>query len=477
MKKYTLKEIEQVFNIPLDLVRYLIKKDIIEPLVENNVLFISEEEIKRFLSLPAETIGSYKDSYFKTLGPGIITGASDDDPSGIGTYSTVGSRYGLSLTWLALYLLPMMTAVQETCARIGIVTNKGLAQIIIKRYGTKIFVPLAILLIIANTINIGADIGAMAASMQLLLPSFSFSILAIIFTFIILFLEINFSYHKYSTVLKWLSISLFAYIITGFIAKPDWGEVFHNIFVPHFSYTIDYLAAVVAVMGTTISPYLFFWQTSEEIEDERDKKVLSDHHILVTKSEIQEMRKDVITGMSFANLAFLFIVITTASVLFKSGVNNIETASQAALALRPLAGDNASYLFTLGIVGTGLLAIPVLAGSSAYAISELFKWKEGLYRKYSNAKGFYGIIIVSMLVGLSMNFLGINPIKALYFAAIVNGITAPIILYFVFNIGKDKSIMGGFTSPKWVNFFGVITVFLMGLSAAGLLILSLKNIF
>ncbi len=476
MKKYTLQEIEDVFSIPVEMLRYLINKDIIKPLVENNILLISEDEIKRYLSLPINTVNQHKNSYLKGIGPGIITGASDNDPSGIGTYSMVGSKFGLSLTWLAFYLLPMITAVQETCARIGIVTNKGLAKVIIGRYGKKVFVLLASFLITANTINIGADIGAMAATMQLILPDFNFYLLAVIFTAFILIMEITVPYHKYAKVLKWLTISLFAYIVTGFIVKPDWAEVFLFLFVPHLDFKVEYLAAVVAVMGTTISPYLFFWQASEEVEEERDQKILSEHHVLVVKGEISDMRKDIFAGMSFANLAFLFIVITTATVLFKAGINNIENAADAAMALRPLAGDYASYLFALGIIGTGLLAIPVLAGSSAYAIAELMGWKEGLYRKYNKAKGFYGIIIASLLVGLGMNFLGINPIKALYFAAIVNGIAAPVILYFVFNIGRDKSIMGSFVNPKWVNILGAITVVLMGVAAIGLIILSLWGV-
>ncbi|MEI7690299.1 MAG: divalent metal cation transporter [bacterium] len=468
---YSVKEIEKEFSISTKKTYYLIKKDLLEPVIENGKIFIPETEIRRYLDLPEFDQKKHHTSFLKTLGPGVITGASDDDPSGIGTYSMVGSRYGLSLTWLALYLLPMMTAVQETCARIGIVTEKGLAGSINKIYGKKVIVFLVALLVIANTINIGADIGAMVASFQLLLP-INFYVGAILLTAIILFLEIRVSYHRYARILKWLTISLFSYILAAIIIKPDWFEVIRSLSVPKIQFNKEYIAAMVAVMGTTISPYLFFWQTSEEVEDERDKKILADHHKEVIKHEISDMRKDTIVGMSYANIVFLFIVITTASVLYKNGINNIESAEQAAMALKPLAGDAAYFLFTLGIFGVGLLAVPVLAGSSAYAVAELFKWKEGLYKKYSHAKGFYGIIIVSMLVGLAMNFIGINPIKALYFAAIVNGVTAPILLFYIFKIGRNKRIMGDFVNPRWVNVFGNITIVLMGGAAIVLLLMT-----
>jgi Mn2+/Fe2+ NRAMP family transporter len=229
---------------------------------------------------------------------------------------------------------------------------------------------------------------------------------------------------------------------------------------------------MVAVMGTTISPYLFFWQTSEEVEEERDKKILADHHKIAIRHEISDMRKDTLIGMSYANIVFLFIVIATAFVLFNNDIHNIESAEQAALALKPLAGNAAYLLFTIGIFGVGLLAVPVLAGSSAYAIAEVFKWHEGLYKKYSHAKGFYGVIMVSLLIGLAMNFLGINPIKALYFAAIVNGVTAPILLYYIFKIGRDKKIMGEFVNPRWVNLWGTITVLLMGGASIVLLLMT-----
>lgn len=474
MKNYTLKEVEKQFDIPVRQLAFLIRKHILEPVVEGGKLFVSEEELKKYLSLPKVEKKKHHSSYLKTLGPGVITGASDDDPSGVITYSYVGSTFGLSLSWLAVYLLPMMTAIQETVARIGIVTGKGLAGAIGKHYGRKILYPLILLLVIANTINIGADIGAMVSSFQLLVP-INFTVGAILLTAGMIFLEVLMPYHKYAKVLKWLTVSLVAYILTGFIIHPDWIEVVKSISIPTIQLNKAFIAAMVAVMGTTITPYLFFWQASEEVEEERDQKVLSDHRILATNREIKEMRKDTFAGMAIANVVFLFIVITTAFVLYKNGITHINSAAEAARALEPLTknGKWASVLFTVGIFGVGLLAVPVLAGASAYAIAELFKWREGLNRKYSRARGFYGVIIASMLVGLGMNFLGINPIKALYYAAIVNGVIAPILMFFIFKIGRDKKIMGEFTSPRWVNIWGYIATILMGVSALALVVFSL----
>jgi Mn2+/Fe2+ NRAMP family transporter len=285
-----------------------------------------------------------------------------------------------------------------------------------------------------------------------------------------LLLEIKFSYHRYARILKWLTLSLFAYIITGIIIRPDWIAVARSMAVPHISLNTGFLMAMVAVMGTTISPYLFFWQASEEVENEKDKGNHLAHHKLALKREIKEMRRDTFSGMAFANIVFLFIVVTTAFVLNANGITNINSAAEAAAALKPLAGDRAALLFTIGIFGVGLLAVPVLAGSSAYALSELLNWHEGLSKRYDKAKGFYGVIIVSMAVGLLMNFIGINPIKALYYAAVVNGLAAPILMFFIFNLGRRKDVMGDFTSPRWVNIWGYIATTLMGVSAVALLI-------
>jgi NRAMP (natural resistance-associated macrophage protein)-like metal ion transporter len=468
MKHLTLKEIEKDFGLPVRLVSYLVRQNIIAPIVKEGKLFISEEELKKYLALPKPIRKNYISEYLKTLGPGVITGAADDDPSGIGTYSTVGSTYGLGLTWLAFYLLPMMSAIQETVARIGIVTGKGLTKALGKHYGKGILYPLILLLLIANTINIGADIGAMVASAQLIYPM-NFTLGAVIITLFMLLLEIKYPYHKYSKILKWLTISLLAYIATGFIIRPDWIAVGRSLVLPKIEFNAAFIMAMVAVMGTTISPYLFFWQASEEVEDEKDRGIKQEHHLIATRKEIKEMRKDTFVGMSYANIVFLFIVITTAFVLHDHGITNINSAAEAAAALAPLAGKWASLLFTVGIFGVGLLAVPVLASSSAYAIAELFSWNEGLSRKYSRAKGFYGVIIWSMIIGLGMNFVGINPIKALYYAAVVNGICAPILMYFIFTLGRRKDVMGEFTNPRWVNIWGIIGTSLMGISAIVLL--------
>jgi len=467
ISKYRLKDIEKIFGLPVRKQTYLIRHNHLKSELHNNVLLVAEEEIKRYLGLPEPEKKKHHISYLKTLGPGLITGASDDDPSGIGTYSSAGAMYGLSLSWLALYLLPMMTAVQETVARIGIVTGKGLSGALAKHYGKRVLFPLVILLIIANTINIGADIGAMVASFQLLVPV-NFAVGAIIITLIMILMEIGIKYHRYAKVLKILTLSLAAYIITGFMINVDWPTVIRSILIPSFIFEFNFVLLLVGVMGTTISPYLFFWQASEEVEEEKDKGISVsslEHHKIVLHREIKEMRKDTIFGMSLANIVFLFIVIVTATVLHNNGITNVESASQAAEALKPLASESAYLLFTLGILGVGLLAVPVLAGSSAYGLSELLKWHEGLNKRYSKAKGFYGIIIISMLVGLALNFVGINPIKGLVYAAVVNGLIAPILLFFIFKLGRDQKIMGDYVSPKWVNIWGNIATLLMGTAA------------
>lgn len=470
MKNYSLREAKEKTGLSARKVAFLIRKGLIEPIIEEGKVLVSENELQRYLSLPKSEKKKHHVSFLKSLGPGLITGAADDDQSGVVTYSQVGARFGLSLSWMAIYLLPMMTAVQETCARIGLVTGHGLAKTLSKYYKKPIVFFLVFLLIITNTINIGADLGAMSAVLGLLLP-INYYLGLLIVTGIMIFLVIKFKYHQYARILKWLTVVLFSYIFAGILSSPDWPAVLRNIVVPKISLSTDYLMAIVAVMGTTISPYLFFWQTSEEVEEEHDKKVL-EHQRVALKTEIKEMRKDTYTGMSMANLVFLFIVITTATVLFNNGVHNIETARDAALALKPFAGDLSYLLFAIGMIGIGFLAIPVLAGSSAYAIAEIFKWREGLYRKYSSAKGFYGVIIYSMLIGALINVLGINPMKALYYSAVINGITAPILLYFIFKIGNDKKIMGDFSSPGWIKVVGFSTTVLMSVAAILLIILS-----
>jgi Mn2+/Fe2+ NRAMP family transporter len=471
----TLQQAQQQSGVPVRKLAYLVRTGAIDGVLEDGRLHIAESAIRDYLNQPDEVRQIHHVSYLKTLGPGLITGASDDDPSGIGTYSSVGSTYGLGLSWLAVYLLPMMIAVQETVARIGIVTQSGLAHVIGRRYGRPVLYPIVFLLLVANTVNIGADIGAMAASAQLLVPV-NFAVAVVVLTIFMTALEILLPYHRYSRILKWLTLSLAAYILTGFIIKPDWGAVLRSLVIPKIQLNAAFLAAMVAVMGTTITPYLFFWQASEEVEQELDEGEIGDFRTVAISHEIGEMRKDTYSGMALANVVFLFIIVTTAFVLHDHGITNVDSAQKAALALRPLAGKWASLLFTLGIFGTGLLAVPVLAGASAYAVAELFHWHEGLSERFRAARGFYLVIAASMLIGMLLNFLGFNPIKALYYAAIVNGIIAPVLMFFIFRIGRDEKVMGRFTSARWVNIWGWVVTILMGGCAVALFVFALLGL-
>jgi NRAMP (natural resistance-associated macrophage protein)-like metal ion transporter len=466
---FTLSELRRELNIPLILARRLISWGMIEAVITvDGTIRITESELNQAREILKNP---WKKGYlyFKSLGPGLITGAADDDPGGIGTYSSVGAAIGYKIIWMAFWLLPLMLAVQETCARIGVITNRGLAGVL-KQHYTKILVAaIVILLIIANVANIGADLEAMAASTKLII-NINFNILAITFTILIIIIEILIPYHLYAKILKWLTLSLVAYIITGFIIHPQWWVIIKEAIIPDIILKKEYLFAMVAVFGTTISPYLFFWQASEEVEENIEAKGLRP---VSTKSRIAHMRTDVKTGMVFANLAFFFIVVTTASVLFKNGINDIGSAEQAALALKPLAGDKAFLLFALGIVGTGLLAIPVLAGSGAYALSELMNWQEGLSKKYSQAKSFYLVITISILLGLAINFFGVPPIKALYYSAFLNGVIAIPLLFVIMVVGNDSRIMGDETHPRWVKFFGWAAVIFSFASAIIYLLLNL----
>jgi len=451
-KLHTLSEFRREVGIPLVVAKKLILWGEVEAVkLVDETLRVTEADvlkIKKLLKNPWKKTSLY----FKALGPGLITGASDDDPGGIGTYSSVGAKFGLTLLWLAAWLLPVMFAVQEACARIGIVTNHGLASVLQKHYRRKIVLGIVVLLITANVVNIGADLGAMAASLEML-SGINFFASAIFFAFLIILIEIIFQYHFYVKILKWLTISVFAYVLAGFMAHPNWQEVFRSAFVPRFIGSEDYLFALIAVFGTTVTPYLFFWQTSEEVEEGKIAQFSSEADLRI-RNRIRHMRTDVGTGMILANFVFFFIVVTTAQVLFKNGITNIQSAEEAALALRPLAGEWAYLLFALGIIGTGLLAIPVLAGSGAYALCEVLRWREGLELKFSRAKGFYFIIALSIIIGLAMNFLGIEPIKSLYYSAYLNGIIALPLLVAIMIVGNDKKIMGEETHPLWVKVFG-----------------------
>lgn len=406
----------------------------------------------------------------RILGPGFITGAADDDPSGIATYSQTGAQFGYSQLWTAPFSLPFMTVVQEMCGRIGMVTGKGLAGVLRKHYALPVLYFAVALLILANTINIGANLGAMAASGQLVF-NIPFPILLLIITAVTLVLEILVSYKVYAKFLRYLAFSLFAYVVTVFIVKQDWTKVVFSTLIPSFSFNKIYLLNIVAILGTTISPYLFFWQAGEEVEEEvihHKLRMMGKGVPKIVRGDIAQMRLDTIFGMFFSNLVMFFIIAAAASTLHVNGITNIETAPQAAEALRPFVGDFAFLLFALGIIGIGFLAVPVLAGSASYALSEAFGWKEGLYRRFSKAHGFYGVIIVATLIGLIVNLTPIKPFTLLYYTAVLNGICAPPLLVLIMLIGNNKKIMQEHTNSKFSNILGWTITVIMSLASIAL---------
>lgn len=404
-------------------------------------------------------------AYWKALGPGLTTGASDDDPSGIATYSQTGAKYGFSLLWMSAFTFPLMAVVQEMCARIGLVTGRGLAGNIRVHFSKRTLYICALLLFAANAFNIGADLGAMAQGIQLIHPHANFALLVVGFTVLSLGLQIFTPYARYARYLKWLAMVLLAYVLSAILAHLDWGTVLKSAVVPHIGFNKDELLLICAILGTTISPYLFFWQTSQEVEDQialgRTTMALRQG---ATKAEIKDMRVDVWSGMLLSNIVMFFIIAACGAVLFKHGITTITTASQAAEALRPFAGNATYYLFAIGIVGTGMLAIPVLAGSSSYALSESFKWGGGLGKKLKQAQAFYGVIILSMLVGLGMNFVGLDPIKALIYSAVFNGIVAPVVLLLIILIASNKKIMGDWVNKPYVTAIGWAVTILMAVA-------------
>lgn len=431
-------------------------------------------QIARDASIHNVVVRKTKD-YWHMLGPGLTTGASDDDPSGIATYSQVGAQYGFGLLWMAPWTFPLMSMVQEMCARIGLVTGRGLAHNIRVYFSRRVLIFCTILLFAANTFNIGANLGAMAKAVQLIDPRLDFGWLVVGFAIFSLLLQIFTPYVRYAKYLKWLALILLSYILSAILAGLDWGEVLRNGFIPHIEFTQDQILLMAAVLGTTISPYLFFWQTSQEVEGQILQGKLTVHDRRPTdKTEVTRMRFDVWSGMFLSNIVMFFIIAAAGGILFPNGVTNIESASQAAEALRPFAGDATYFLFAIGIIGTGLLAIPVQAGSSSYALAESMGWKEGLYRNLDQAKAFYGIIIISMLVGLAINFIGIDPIKALIYAAIFNAIVAPVILLFIVLISSNRKYMGKWANRPITTFIGWSVFSLMsiaGIAAIAALVL------
>lgn len=408
---------------------------------------------------------------WKSLGPGFITGASDDDPSGIATYSQTGAQFGYGQLWTALFSLPFMIVIQEMCGRIGMVTGRGLAGVIRAHYSRKILYLSVFLLLATNTINIGANLGAMAASLQLVI-NLPFIFWLLLITAITLFLEIFVAYRVYARYLKWLALSLLSYFVTALLVKQDWSAVLYSTFIPAFNLSRDYLLNIVAFLGATISPYLFFWQASNEVEEEVESgklQMMGRGVPKINKGDITAMRADTIMGMVFSNLGAFFIMLTVAGTLYQAGIHNIGTAAQAAEALRPLAGNFAFILFALGIVGVGLLGVPVLAGSASYAVSEAFGWKSGLYRKLKQAHGFYGVITIATIVGLLINFLNIPPFKMLYYTAALNGLIAPILMVMILLIGNNKKVMGSHTNSTFSNLLGWLITLVMFASGVALL--------
>lgn len=412
-------------------------------------------------------------SYWNVLGPGLITGAADDDPSGIATYSQQGAQYGLQLLWLAPFTFPLMSVVQEMCARIGLTTGRGLAGNIRKHYPPWVIYSVTILLFFANTLNLGADLGAMAKAVQLLNPSLNFYLLVIAFSIGTLLLLIFLSYRVYAQYLKYLAFILFAYIFSAIsIEGIDWAQVFWHTVIPSLTISPQQILLITGILGTTISPYLFFWQTSQENEEQilKGETTIKERQESVSDRGIRRMRADVWAGMFVSNLVMFFIVVSCAETLYKHGITNIATAADAAAALRPIAGNYAYLLFSIGIIGSGLLAVPVLAGSASYALSESMRWKLGLYKKLKEASAFYGVIIISMIIGMLINFIGFDPMKALLYSAVLNGIVAPVILFFIVRISSDKTIMNGRSNHPFITKIGWLTTGMMGIVAIAAII-------
>lgn len=415
--------------------------------------------MRRHLKRAKEAGGAFA----RFVGPGVITGASDDDPSGIATYSQAGAQFGFGFLWIALFTFPLMAAIQEIAARIGRVTGKGIAANIRHHYPSWLLYSVVALLLAGNILNIGADLGAMGAAMELLTGMNPIPFILGV-SVLCLVLEIFIPYRKYVPILRWFVLALFAYVITAFIVRVPWGAALRATIIPDFSFSKDYVLMLVAVLGTTISPYLFFWQSSQEVEEihaTHGEKALLRNAPRKVKVELKKLRIDTVIGMGFSNLITFFIILTTAVTLHTSRVSSIATAADAARALEPLAGRFAALIFAAGIVGTGLLAIPVLAGSAAYAVAEALKLPVGLDRKAMKAKGFYGILTMATLFGLSLNFLHIDPIHALVAVAVINGIISVPLMMVMMHMSRNRKIMGELTISRGLTILGWITTSLV----------------
>jgi NRAMP (natural resistance-associated macrophage protein)-like metal ion transporter len=408
---------------------------------------------------------------WKKLGPGLVTGASDDDPSGIATYSQAGAAYGLSTLWTAIIAFPLMASIQQMCARIGLVTSQGLTGTLKKHYPRPILYVMLLFSFPAIVMNIGADIAGMGAVGNLLFPAIDANYFSVVFTVILLGLIIYLPYQKIASVLKYLCIVMLVYFIVPFLYKQNFAEIFKATFVPTIQFDKNFIAIIVGILGTTISPYLFFWQASVEVEEMKNKR----KHLVVNKKIIHDINQDVDFGMTVSGFVMYFIILTTGTVLFKGGIHQIDTVEQAAMALKPLAGNLAYLLFASGVIGTGLIAIPVLSGSISYIITETFGWEQGLDKKFHEAKAFYVIIAISLILGLSLNYIGITPIQSLIYTAILYGLTAPVLIAIILHISNNKKIMGENVNGKTTNILGFGALIIMTIAAVALIYLQLSN--
>jgi NRAMP (natural resistance-associated macrophage protein)-like metal ion transporter len=410
-------------------------------------------------------------SNWKKLGPGLVTGASDDDPSGIATYSQAGAAFGLATLWTAIIAFPLMASIQQMCARIGLVTSQGLTGTLKKHYPRPILYLMLLFSFPAIVMNIGADIAGMGAVGNLLFPAINANYFSILFTVILLGLIIYLPYQKIASVLKYLCIVMLVYFIVPFLYKQDFTEIFKATFIPTIKFDKNFIAIIVGILGTTISPYLFFWQASVEVEEMKNKR----KHLIVNKKIINEINQDVDFGMTVSGFVMYFIILTTGTVLFNGGIHQIDTVEQAAMALKPLAGNLAYLLFAIGVIGTGFIAIPVLSGSISYIITETFGWEQGLDKKFHEAKGFYIIIAISLLLGLSMNYIGITPIQSLIYTAILYGLTAPVLIAIILHISNNKKIMGENVNGRLTNILGFTALIIMTVAAIALIYLQFSD--
>jgi NRAMP (natural resistance-associated macrophage protein)-like metal ion transporter len=421
-------------------------------------------------SLEAPRTSSALQRFLKILGPGLITGASDDDPSGIGTYAVAGASFGFATLWMALVTFPMMSAVQFMCAKIGMVSGRGLAGVLKAHYSTTLLYPAVLCLVIANSINAGADIGAIAAGFNLLIPIPVWTLILPI-AIVIAAIEIWASYQHIAAIFKWLTLALLAYVFSAFFSKPNWSDVLRGTFIPTLHWNRDFLSLMVAILGTTISPYMFFWQSNQEVEEQiAIGRTKLRQRQGATNAELKYAALDVNIGMLASNVVMYFIILSTGATLFKAGKTQIQSATDAAEALRPLAGRGAEALLAVGLIGAGFLAVPILTGSSAYAVAESFGWKHGLDRRPRQAKAFYGLIALSTLFGALLNFVGINPVKALFWTAVINGFLAPPLLVLILFVANNSKIMGQRVNSPLLNALGWLTAAVMTAAAVALVL-------